>query len=215
MKQTALLVAAIVLLISVVGCKGKATVKSNPDCIDCPAKKESANTDTLGNQPQCTIDIDDKEFTILADSISTAYTFSDSSLTITFLGVGGGLVRLDIPNIYKCPCRIPTGYTSPRFKEYGSETYSTEPTVYLQKYPQPGLSFNNLVDGHTKTAVKDNAFEISSIRKIDENTSNKWAVYLIKGMINTTVFKSSYEASGNDRNYEVSGRFVIQTKIDY
>lgn len=174
---------------------------------------KTALTDTLSNEPQCAISVDDKTFTIPAENITTSYTFSDSSLVIAFKGVGNGLLRLEVPNIFKCPMKVPTGYSSVRFKIAGTEEYSTEPTVYLQQYPEPGLEFNNLVDGHTKTAVKDNAFEITAIRILEENTSTKWAVYLIKGKINTTVFKSSYEAKGNDRNYEVNGSFVLQTKI--
>ena len=215
MKQTALFVVAVTLLISVPGCKGKTTAKSNSGCIDCPQKNEPANTDTLSNQPQCIISIDDKEFSIPADSISTGYTFSDSSLTVTILGVGSGRVVFTIPNFLKCPCKIPTGYSSINTKIAGSDEYAVQPSLTLYSYLLPGISFNNLDDGYHKKEAADNAIDIMAIQKTNENTTTKWAEYLIKGQINTTVLKNVYESAAGDKNkdYHVTGGFVLQTKI--
>jgi hypothetical protein len=213
MSKTLLSIIVISLCAFIFSCGGPRGPKLKQSEVTGTANAEPG--DTLSDELQCKIKIDDKEFTVPADSISTAYTFSDSSFVITMKGVGTGLLRLDVPDFFKCPYKIPTGYTSVRFKMYESVEFSTEPTVYLQNYAGPGLEFNNLVDGHTKTAVKENAFEVTAVRKIAEDSSNNWAAYILKGKIHATVFKSSYEAKGNDRNYEVNGQFVIKTKINF
>lgn len=171
--------------------------------------------DTLSNELQCIITINDEKFIIPADSISSGYTFSDSSLIITFKGVGAGRLLVAIPNLFKCSASIPAGYSSVRFKIAGSEDYSTEPTVELYNYPVTGLSLNNLHDGYHKKEIAANAIEITSIKKTKENTDTKWAEYLIKGKVHTTVLKNVYEATAADKNkdYAVNASFVIQSKI--
>lgn len=177
--------------------------------------RTATKEDTLSNEQQCVISIDDKKFTIPADSVSSGYTFSDSSLAITFKGVGTGRLVITIPNLFKCPCPIPTGYSSVRFKIAGSDEYSTEPTAELYNYPVAGTSFNNLDDGYHKKAITGNAIEITSVRKTNENTNTNWAEYLIKGKIHTMALKNVYEVAAGNKNkdYAVKGSFVISSKI--
>lgn len=182
-----------------------------------PATEDIKTTtkDTLSNEPHCFISIDDEQFNIPADSISSGYTFSDSSLIITFKGIDSGRLVVTIPNLFKCPYSIPTGYSSIRFKIADSNEYAIEPTVELYSYPMMGASFNNLYDGYHQKKIANNAIEILSARKTNENTNTGWAEYLIKGKINTTVLKNVYESAAGEKNkdYAVNGSFVIQTKI--
>ncbi len=192
------------------------TENAQADNTVTPPSTTSSN-DTLSNQLQCNISIDGKKFTVPADSIFTSYTFSDSSLGLSFNGINEGRLILTIPNIFKCPCNIPTGYSSIRFKIAGSDEYSVEPTVELYSYPVAGISFRNLNDGYHKKDVAQNAAVISSIQKTNENTDTKWAEYLIKGKIHTTVLKNVFESAAgeNNKDYTVNGEFVIQTRINY
>ena len=174
-----------------------------------------SSTDTMSNEPQCNISVNGKYYDISAENITTGYTFSDSSLLITFNGVGAGRIVFSIPNLFSIPGKIATGYSSIRFKIAGTKEFSVEPTVTLYDYGKTGISFHNLGDGFRKNEVTPNAAEITSFQKLEENTNTKWAIYLIKGKIHTTVLKNVYESAAGElnRDYDIDGSFVIQTKI--
>ena len=176
---------------------------SNGAKLRYPVITKGQLSDTLTNDLQCSIIINGKDYTIPPDSITTAYTFSDSSLILTFKGVGSGRLVFTIPNIFKCPSPIATGYSSVRFKIAGSDEYSVEPTVDLYDY------------GQHKNEASPGAADIISIQKIDENTTTNWAAYLVKGKIHTTVLKNVYESAAGEmnRDYTVNGSFVIHAKI--
>ena len=200
----------ILLSLFIFSCSG-----SNGAKLRYPVITKGQLSDTLTNDLQCSIIINGKDYTIPPDSITTAYTFSDSSLILTFKGVGSGRLVFTIPNIFKCPSPIATGYSSVRFKVAGSDEYSVEPTVDLYDYGMRGISFNNLNDGQHKNEASPGAADIISIQKIDENTTTNWAAYLVKGKIHTTVLKNVYESAAGEmnRDYTVNGSFVIHAKI--
>ncbi|HQV54529.1 MAG: hypothetical protein IPN82_13270 [Chitinophagaceae bacterium] len=200
------------LLLIVSACNNSNTTAKEP----AGSKKQTAPTnDTLSNEPQCSITIDDKEFAVSEDSISTGYSFSDSTLGVTIKGIDGGRVVFTMPNFFKCPCKISTGYSNINTKIAGTEEYAMWPTLELYDYPIRGISFRNLNDGYHEKGVTENAMEIMAIEKINENTTTNWAEFLIKGRIHTTVLKNVYESAAGDKNkdYTVAGSFVIKSKI--
>lgn len=215
MKKSILFISGIIILATFYACgNGAKSEKNKPAPIH---KTSSETTDTLSNDLQCRLIIDGKEYFIDSNNITTGYTFSDSSFLITFNGINEGRVVLSVPNFFKCPCNIPTGYSSVRFKIAGTDEYSTEPTVALYNYGKADISFHNLGNGLKINDHTPKAAEIVSILKTDENTDTKWAVYLIKGIINTTVLKNVYESdAGNlNKDYKIEGGFVISAKIYY
>lgn len=181
----------------------------------CTVANKPDKEDTIANGLLCAISIDDKEFFLPADSIATGYIFSDSSLSITIRGLKPGRLVITIPNLLKCPCKIPTGYSSGFTKNAGSNEYTVQSTVDLYSYPELGMSLNNLTDGQQHNDPVANAIEITGIQKTAENTDIKWAEYLIKGEIHTTVLKNVYDTTSlqNNKDYRVTGKFVIQAKI--
>ena len=199
----------------VIVCSCGSKKKDCPDCIDKPQEGAVAGkTDTLSNEPQCHILVDDKKFDVPADSIETGWSFSDSSMTVTIHGVGGGYLHIVIPNLFKCPCDVPTGYSSINTKISGSDDYAVLPTVSLYNYPVAGPSFNNLNDGYHEAAVKPGAITIQHFEQMKDSSSASATIFFIKAKIKTTVLKNVYEsgAGKNNRDYPVEGSLVIKSK---
>lgn len=172
--------------------------------------------DTLGNDLQCRLVIDGKEFLVAPEDIDATYTFSDSSVNITFKKIQSGFITLHIPGMYKCPCSISTGYSSVNTKVAGTANeYAVQPTVTLNNYPIEGISFQNLSDGYHKGKAGDAAATIQTLRATGEGTSGSGYEYLIKGRIHTTVLKNVYESAAGDKNkdYPIEGSFVIKPRL--
>jgi hypothetical protein len=174
--------------------------------------------DTLTNELQCKISIDSKEFTISADSIRTGFVRQDSSYSIDFMGINGSTLSLSIPHLFKCPCKIPAGFTGERYKISFSDEYAIQPTVRLNNYPVKGMYVESSSDGQHKIALaeqKENAVEILSVEKISDNPGANSAEVLIKGRIHTMLLKNlNHEDAGTDnKDYKVKGSFVIKDKI--
>lgn len=173
--------------------------------------------DTLSNEIQCAIAIDDKQFVMPADSVSTGYTASDSSLRVTIKGLETGHLVITIPNLLKGPCKFPTGYRSTINNVSGSNGFEFWPTVDLYNYDVAGTNFNNLFDEQHERVFTDDALEITALHKVAEDIPNNRVSYLLKGKVHTTIFKSADELSDMESNkkYTVKGKFVVQAKIHF
>lgn len=174
--------------------------------------------DTLTNDPQCKISIDNQEFVISTDSIHTGFVRQDSSYSLDFMGIGSGTLSLSIPHLFKCPCKIPAGFTGERYKISFSDEYATQPTVRLNNYPVTGMYVESSSDGQNKIPLaeqKGNAVEILSVEKINDNPGTNSAEFLIKGRIHCILLKNlnHEDAGGANKDYSVKGSFVIKDKI--
>ena len=184
----------------------------------------NANTNTIPEKENiandalpCTIAIDDKKFTIVADNISTAYEPEDSSITITFKGFNEGRLLLRIPNFFKAPCKIPTGYISNRTKKLWVNSAGVASTAELILYPTEATSFNNLNDGRNIKAIVPDAAEITAVQKLKEYKSDNRIEYLVTGKIHTTMLKNVFhtDAGAQNKDYNVTGDFAIKANIYY
>ncbi len=214
MKKMILSTCIILLSLSIYSCNNLKEEKP-ADAQKSGTETSIAKKDTLGNDLKCNIVIDGKKFNLPADSISTSFADRDSSLKIFMKGLDGGRIILDIPNLFECPCKIPTGYQSAYTKIFNSEEYAIVPTVELYDYPVADFSLRNLDDGFHKIPVSDNAATITVMQKISENINVKKASFLIKGSIHTTVLKNAYESHAGSKNkdYKIEGDFVINAEI--
>jgi len=203
----------IIISVFTLACNSKSKPSNEPGAI--PSNQIEIN-DTLSNNLQCSITIDDKSFTLAPENIEADYTFSDSSVQITFKSIEAGFIILHIPNMYKCPCNISTGYSSVNTKVAGTENeYAVQPTVTLNNYPMAGISFKNLNDGYHEKKVEDAAASIQTMKSTGEGTSGSGYEYLIKGRIHTTVLKNVYESAAGNKNkdYKIEGSFVIKPRL--
>jgi hypothetical protein len=205
----------LVISIFLIACSGGDKSEKKESLVESTvAEKE----DTLTNDPQCKISIDDKEFTISVDSIHTGFVRQDSSYSLDFMGISGGTLSLSIPHLFKCPCTIPAGFTGERYKISFSDEYATHPAVRLNNYPVKGMYVESSSDGRHEiplTEQKENAVEILSIEKISDNPGTNSSEFLIKGRVHTTLLKNlNHEDAGADnKDYKVRGSFVIKDKI--
>ncbi|MBL7749099.1 MAG: hypothetical protein JNM19_16795 [Chitinophagaceae bacterium] len=207
-SMTAFLILSVTVL-SGCGQAGKTEKKPGPAA-------PVAAKDTPGNDLQCKLTIDGKEFLVAPEDIDATFTFSDSSVNITFKKIGSGFITLHIPGMYKCPCSIPAGYSSVNTKVAGTENeYAIQPTVTLNSYPVEGISFHNLSDGYHEGNAGGSAATIQTLRATGEGTSGSGYEYLIKGRIHTTVLKNVYESAAGDKNkdYRIEGSFVIRPRL--
>ncbi len=206
----------IFILITISACNNikepESQTTTNSSTNTVPAKENIASDNLY-----CTITIDDKKFTIAADNISTAYALEDSSLTITFKGFEQGRVLLRIPNFFKAPCKIPTGYISKRTKELWVNSAGVASTAELILYPTDATSFTNLNDGRNLKAVAPDAAEITAVQKLKEYKSDNRIEYLVTGKINTTMLKNVFHTDAGEQNkdYKVTGDFAIKANIYY
>ena len=215
MQKMMLTVALITQLLSIVSCNN--FKESNQNKLEENTTSSSNTKDTLGNEPFCSLVINGKEYEVPSDSIVKSFGRLDSSFIITFKGISGGGVMLTIPNIFKCPCKIPTGYASIYNKIYGTEEYEVVPTVQLYNYGMPDISFRNLDDGFHKQKIAENAAEIIALQKISEDSAHKQVAYLMKGKIHTTVYKNVYHSNAGsiNRDYKIEGSFVLKINISF
>ena len=201
------------ILVVAFACTNKGKPSSEPEM---KPEGQLEKQDTLNDNPQCNISIDDKSFAITPENIEANYTFSDSSVNITFKSIESGFITLHIPNMYQCPCSISTGYSSVNTKVAGTENeYAIQPTVTLNNYPVADISFRNLNDGYHDKKTEDNAATIQTMKATGEGTSGSGYEYLIKGRIYTTVLKNVYESAAGDKNkdYKIEGSFVIKCRL--
>jgi hypothetical protein len=215
LKSKTLIGVAIAVAIFLLACSGGDKSGKKVSMMD---NTVSGNEDTLTNDLQCKISIDGKEFTIPADSIHPGFVRQDSSYSIGFTGINGGGMTISIPHLFKCPCKIPAGFTGERYKISFSDDYATHPTVILSNYPVKGMYVHSSSDGQHEIALasqKENAVEILSVEKISENHGVNSADFLIKGKIHVILLKNlNHEDAGVDnKDYEVNGSFVIKDKI--
>ncbi len=161
------------------------------------------------------IAIGDKQYVLPDDSVSTQYNQADSSLRISVKGLEPGPLLITIPNLHKGPCKISEGYLSAGKGYTGSRTNTLSPTVELYNNYQPGAGFNNLRRGLNENSVLENAIEITSVNKADENKHTNWVLYIINGKIKTTVFNHTADpvAMSEDEKYSVKGTFAILAKV--
>jgi hypothetical protein len=215
LKIKILFVVAIAVSIFILACSGRDKSEKKELFVESTvAEKE----DTLTNDPQCKISIDYKEFTISADSIHTGFVRQDSSYSLDFMGISGGTLSLSIPHLFKCPCKIQSGFTGERYKISFSDEYATHPAVRLNNYTVKGMYVESSSDGRHEIPLaeqKENAVEILSVEKISDNPGSNSAEFLIKGRIHTTLLKNlNHEDAGADnKDYKVKGSFVIKDKI--
>lgn len=215
MQKIVLTIAIITQLLFIGSCNN--FKESNQNKSNNSATLPTNTIGTLGNEPFCSLVINAKEYEVPTDSIVKSFGRLDSSYTISFMGINGGFVGLVIPNIFKCPAKIPTGYKSIYHKIYGTEDYDVVPTIKLYNYGLPDISFRNLDDGFHKKEVTENAAEITALQKISEDTTHKQVIYLMKGKIHTIVLKNVYHAhAGNiNRDYKIEGSFVLKINISF
>jgi hypothetical protein len=206
-----------VLLYACGGRKNPLGNNANKDTTKAPLMVDGMVAE-LGNKPKCIIFIDGKGFTIPADSIRTGFVRQDSSYSVDFIGIGGSTLSLSIPHLFKCPCKIPAGFTGERYKISFSDEYATHPTVRLNNYPVKGMYVESSSDGRHNIALteqKENAVEILSVEKISDNPGTNSAEFLIKGRLHTTLLKNlnHQDAGADNKDYGVKGGFVIKDKI--
>ena len=202
---------ASVLLFS---CGGKKKLaNANGEALVGAENNEQSNTVSSPNISQATLSIDGKEF-IISDSIGSLYYPSDSALVLSIKGIAGGWIDIIVPNLFKCPCKIMTGYGSARTDADAGTKNKVWPTVTLVNYPIRGIRLNNLNDGYNVKEAAENTVEIISVKKL--NTTNNNNDFIIEGKIHSTVFKSGYEDPANplNKDYSIKGEFKIQVSVN-
>jgi hypothetical protein len=175
----------------------------------------AAPGDTLSNELQCNLTIDGKSYAVAPDSIDAYYTFSDSSVAVTVKGIGGGYLAFIIPNLYKCPAKIPNGFSSINTKIAGTEELAVRPTVTYSLDLQASNTFNNYNDGLHEGKPDANAFEVQRASPTGEGSPGSGFEYLMKIRIHTTALKNVYNAAAKEKNkdYEIEGGLVIKPKL--